>query len=264
MIGRTGKRVDQGVITLATILLVARQQHLANWFWQSHTLLHAGWLPLTLVAVAGFFGVVGPGEALTARREGDAHRATTCQLFDELGEVISYCQAEVQRSIGNAILEPAVRLGLCSSRQALPLQASDFGLHVWRVRRGGRRLVRLRTVRLARGLTTRSIKFTKSRGVVGVCWARNDDVCEDMLTRYEGIRSESQWDVLSDDERMGLTYEEHQQTKDRGAILAIPIRRKGAPERFAGCISLDLPFGVMLLRRPIVQRRCPRLGCVSK
>lgn len=209
---------------------------------------------MALLTTAGVFGVFQPGGAFDERRSADDASQINRQILDTLGDVIEECLFAIAQSDRNEVLEPAIRLGRRRADDALPLVPSDFGLHIWRISRFRRRLLRLRAVRLTSSQTTRALRFRKGYGVVGQCWQRNDDVCEDLITRYEAVTCESEWSRLPAEQRMGLSYEDHLQVRDRGAILSIPIRGR-RENHFRGCVSLDLPFGVELLRRQGVQRR---------
>jgi len=171
-----------------------------------------------------------------------------------LGELVSRSQEIANQDQANGI-DTAVGLG-------------DLGLHVWKKGWGlsrrwpflRRELHRLRTVRLGALPTLRPVRFYKGKGVVGRCWQANDEVIEDNESRYAHIRSESDWLKLSTDQRDRLSYGEFVQTRDRGAILASPIRDR--KDRFVGCVSVDIGHGAHIVRDPDLRSKVRHL-CIG-
>ncbi|MCA1839968.1 MAG: hypothetical protein ABR507_09115 [Actinomycetota bacterium] len=83
------------------------------------------------------------------------------------------------------------------------------------------------------------VRWTKGKGLIGACWAKNQDVVANLEEDWKELRtlSPEEWDEVDPEERYGLTKEEYERTSDYGAITATPIQN--AAGTFKGCISVD-------------------------
>jgi hypothetical protein len=181
-------------------------------------------------------------------------------LLYTLGELIERCQQIAEESKAQA----------SSTKPALIFDFGDLGLHVWKVawhRRSGwpfygRELERVKTVRLGSLPALRQISFYKGKGVVGKCWQLNDEVIVDNNARYRHVQSEADWLALNPADRDGFSYQEFVRVRDRGAILASPVRDHR--QRFIGCVSLDVKTGASFVHdnlvRGKIQQLCTGLG----
>jgi hypothetical protein len=101
------------------------------------------------------------------------------------------------------------------------------------------------------------ITWTKGKGVIGRCWAKQILVGKDLRATYARYRvtSRGDWDRLGPAVRFGLTYDEFVNTREHaGTVLAAPVREPGGA--YLGCVSLDAPgdcFSV-LNTHPIKER----------
>jgi len=126
------------------------------------------------------------------------------------------------------------------------LDWKDVGLHAFMVRRKWPRpwqpvLVRAGRWRLHSTPPVTGVRWTKGKGVIGLCWARMQDVGVD-LTKDWGDpaqeMSEDEWHALPAERRYGLTYPEYQRVHNYGAIVASPLI---VDDVFKGCVSVDAP-----------------------
>jgi hypothetical protein len=247
---------DATIVLICTGLVGARQGNQLDWLWSDPTISQATWLPLLLTSAAGFFGAFQPFRLLHEKRRGPLRLVWERRLLHVLGELVVRCQelASQDRSVGK---DTTIGIG-------------DLGLHVWK--KSWRidykwpfircELERLRTVRLGSLPALRQIRFYKGKGIIGRCWQLNDEVIEDIPARFANVQSETDWNKLSPAERDRFSYREFMQTRDRGAILASPVRDRSG--KFIGCVSVDIGKGVHILRdrslRNTVQHLCIGVG----
>lgn len=73
-------------------------------------------------------------------------------------------------------------------------------------------------------------------GVVGECWKRK---CSTFFLRKgnSAFSGEAEWSKAPEEVRMGMSFREWKETRDRFAlIMAVPVQ---GGERYLGCVSLD-------------------------
>lgn len=117
-----------------------------------------------------------------------------------------------------------------------------FGLHVWVVDRGTEP-ARLRRVARER-LGPKSAKpqeFARGEGVIGTCWAREDEVFLDLAEAPFSTASEIEWNALDLDQRVGMEWSLLTWSRNRfDAVGAVPITGFRQESGFAGCVSFNL------------------------
>jgi hypothetical protein len=247
---------DALVVLVCSSLVAAHQAHQVGAFWDYPPIRRSTWLPVSLTVVAALFGTFQPVTSHREKRKQPVRAVWDRHLLHTLGNVLVRCQYLTSQSRSSG-----------ASGGAVPdFQWPDLALHVWRVRwivqiRSPfivHELLRVRTVRLGSLPALRPVKFYRGKGVVGTSWLRNDEVIVDNEARYQNIGSEDAWNRLSASERDGLTYREFMLVRDRGAILASPIRDNSG--RFIGCVSVDIRRKADLLHdeeiRGDVQQLC--------
>lgn len=224
---KTASAFDKTILLLATVLLALRQASIpSSSFWQKQVVGHQ-YIELVLIAIAGVFGALTPFESLTRRSR--AERGVTLRriVLSTFGQLL-----ETGRSI-----QP-------------PLDVSDMGLHVWRKRRTLRHpfagaLLRVSTYRLGSVPATRSIRPTKGKGVVGLCWQHDREVGYNVTELAAKLPDRQQFESYvathGPEAVMGFTWGEFQRYSHRGAVFASPIRN--GRSKFVGCISFDAERG---------------------
>ncbi|MEO8281985.1 MAG: hypothetical protein ABI568_01055 [Pseudarthrobacter sp.] len=223
--------MDKGIALSAIVALGAeKQQFPSAAFWAKTTLLGAAWIVPALLVVAAVFSL-GP---LTSRAESHLISSRTGlqrQILSTLGQMLTGLEAQLAR-----------------------FDHSDVGLHIWKLRRRGRaafrpRLQRIATYRLGGSVNLRDFQPRKGEGVVGLCWAKNEEVKFDVAALARRLTDSKvfQREVTTNGPQsvMGFTWEEFVTVRHRGAVLASPIRDKRG--RFRGCVSLDLSDNFELL-----------------
>lgn len=124
------------------------------------------------------------------------------------------------------------------------LDFTAIGMHAflvdgWRhrtLRRAGR-------LRLVRRSVPSEIRWTKGKGVIGVCWATEKLTAIDIHQIRERALSVSaeEWDALPSEGRLGMTRAEYERSHTSGAIMAVPMADRHGVVR--GVVSLDAPPG---------------------
>ncbi|MGX9884176.1 hypothetical protein [Streptomyces sp. NPDC002276] len=89
------------------------------------------------------------------------------------------------------------------------------------------------------------VRWTKNKGALGKCWADDAWTVHSMRVAAQqfgvGVKpTRAQFDGLSEDDRMGLGYEEYGKLiKEFSEYAAYPIR--DAEGNFIGCLVIDIP-----------------------
>lgn len=127
-----------------------------------------------------------------------------------------------------------------------PEHFRDLGINCFLVRRRARpgfpwtglELNRVASFRL-KSRPRAGVRWTRGKGLIGACWETNCDVVANLEQEWAHIRtiSETEWNLLDDGLRYGLSHSEYLRTKDYEVIVATPIQDKEG--RFVGCISVD-------------------------
>lgn len=130
------------------------------------------------------------------------------------------------------------------------VSAREIGLSAYAVRRKRFRVwmryqSRLARVRLANFPPPSTIVWTRGKGFLGECWAKQDWVIDRHIpTRYENYLGcdEQTWLSAPPELRVGLDFREWQATQDRYKYIRVaPILtfRPDGTHRYVGCVSLD-------------------------
>ena len=134
------------------------------------------------------------------------------------------------------------------------LDYRDLGLAVYRVGRERappwrRRLVRVHRVRARRRPAASGVRWAPGKGVIGACVARGQVVAQDLRAAYAamGTVTRAEWDVLPADVRLGLSFDELLDVRDKyDVVVATPvIDDSGDRSRIVGCVALDGPAGTL-------------------
>ncbi len=134
------------------------------------------------------------------------------------------------------------------------LDYRDLGLAVYAVGREFWRpwrqtLRRTHRVRARRRPAASTVRWAPGKGVIGVCVSRGQVVAQDLHAAYGelGPVSEVQWQGLPDDVRLGLSWAEMEDVRDKyGVVVATPvIDDSGSRGKVVGCVALDGPPGTL-------------------
>jgi hypothetical protein len=239
----TGKAIDRFFVLSGTLLLACRQYDVPSKVFWTQVLSGRSWLALVVITMIGVFGTLTPFESYASRRVVGRRTALRSQILVHFGRI----------------------LGLV--RKIKPqLEMEDLGLHVWRVRRSLRhpfrpRLTRLATYRLGTAPATRSFNPREGVGVVGLCWESNAEASMDVEVLATTIASEQNFVAYRNkhgqDAVMGLTWQEFNKVKHRGAVFASPIRK--GRSKFIGCVSVDAARGFTTLNTTALWREINEL-----
>ncbi|MEA2386899.1 MAG: hypothetical protein QOJ22_1073 [Thermoleophilaceae bacterium] len=151
-----------------------------------------------------------------------------------------------RRNGRNRALEDACRQVAAYMDEACPkLPLREIGVHIWVVRgpffakhlrRGARFL-------LLGDRTQSGIRWKKGKGVVGIAWERRGYEIKNLDGLAARASTELAWRQLPDADRLGMTWDEFQATKQYKAIYAAPLfdRRQtsGDPE-VRGVVAVDV------------------------
>jgi hypothetical protein len=133
-----------------------------------------------------------------------------------------------------------------------PLDYRDLGIAAyalkpvwwwpWRAR-----LRRVHRVRASRRPVSSDVAWRPGKGAIGACVVRGEVVAVDLAQMYAdlGEPTEEEWLRVPDDIRLGLSYEEYLNVRDKYAVVvATPvIDDSGSRSRVVGCVALDAPAG---------------------
>lgn len=119
------------------------------------------------------------------------------------------------------------------------------GVRIWKV--GGppfaRYLRRKASFFLTGERAQSGVRWTRGKGVLGRAWEKRKAVIRDIVEIRERVASEADYDELSDDDQMGLTYEEFQQTPFYNVVYAAPLYSRAetsSAPRVRGVIAVDI------------------------
>jgi hypothetical protein len=122
------------------------------------------------------------------------------------------------------------------------IPAENLGVHAWTVTGfpGGKHLVSRATFRTHRRPLP-PIRWMKGKGAIGRCWASGIESVDDLSHYRNAFSSEAGFEALSEEDRLGLNWQDYAKTRDFTAIWTAPIfRGPEAKRRFGGCISADV------------------------
>lgn len=118
----------------------------------------------------------------------------------------------------------------------------NLGAHVWTVTGfpGGKHLVNRATFRTNRRPLA-PIRWTKGKGAIGRCWASGIESIDDLSHYRTAFTDRAGFEALSEEDRLGMQWEDYAKTRDFTAIWTAPIfRGPEAKKRFGGCVSVDV------------------------
>jgi hypothetical protein len=121
------------------------------------------------------------------------------------------------------------------------LRHHELGVNIWVLQGppGFRRLER-RAMSLAEERPQTPILWTKGKGAIGRCWARNESTFADLEGLRGQFRTPGAWCAQPRDERFRFSWAEFQDTRRYTAILAVPLLpRIYGRYRFRGVLAID-------------------------
>ncbi len=129
----------------------------------------------------------------------------------------------------------------------LGLAVYSVGREVWRPWRPT--LTRTHRVRARRRPAASTVRWAPGKGVIGTCVSRGQVVAQDLHAAYDelGPVTQTQWLGLPDDVRLGLSWAEMEDVRDKyGVVVATPvIDDRGSRGKVVGCVALDGPPGTL-------------------
>jgi hypothetical protein len=155
---------------------------------------------------------------------------------------------QLQQTVNAGFLELWKRTQENSEKRRLPpIDIQYLGLHAYHIRRRFCRramLERIADLRFRIPPPT-SITWTKGKGVIGICWKREQFVIGDNKNAYEQAQAISADDWAKADEKItfGLTRKQLEKTKDYGVIAAQPMFDWKNPRSIVGCVAITAPSG---------------------
>ncbi|MEU9842618.1 hypothetical protein AB0C69_25745 [Actinomadura sp. NPDC048032] len=221
------RAIDRLVVLAATVTLASKQYGFPSGELWKDVEREYPYVLVTLILIAGFFGVATPSESWSQRLRVERRLVMRRHVLTAFGQLIEVCSA----------VAPAIAV-------------SDLGLHIWQRKRNYRHplrgeLTRVATYRLGASPATRRIHPTPGVGVVGLCWKHDQEVGVDVSALARDLVDEDAFTSFrareGADAVMGFSWEEFQRYRHRGAVFATPIRNGRA--RFVGCVSFDVSHG---------------------
>lgn len=208
---KTAKATDRVFVTGASLLLTLEGLDVPSIaFWEER-----GWWVVGAIGALVVFGVFTPVQWVTSRKARET-------------------RGNVRRLMVNTI-------GAIHKDTGIPVD--DIGIHIWVPRRRWlfwSELRRAATMRVGPAVTNQSFRFTRGKGVVGLCWRDNAVVCKNVQGDLGTILTQADWDQIAKshggDFVMNMTFVEFRRVRHRGAVIAVPLR---PGERFEGCVSGD-------------------------
>lgn len=132
--------------------------------------------------------------------------------------------------------------------QASGLDWTAVGVNAFLVRRrfrwfGDEVLQRVGRERIRSTPPPSNVRWTAGKGVIGRCWALGTDLGVDLRHHFRDVEGSSaeEWARLGDEERLGLTYEDFQRTRQHGVVVATPVLDRF--DTVIGVISADALHG---------------------
>ncbi len=128
-------------------------------------------------------------------------------------------------------LEKVLFLTLQEIADTTGVRVQDIGLHLWILTTlkepTERVLVRRVRVRIPDIPPSPTRNWPKGSGVVGQCWSSQSDVLLDLTNPIYQNLSDSNWNALSNDGRLGLSYSEFRDTtRYSGQFSRFPLEEK--------------------------------------
>ena len=128
--------------------------------------------------------------------------------------------------------------------EASGLDWTAVGVNAFVVRRryrwlGGEILQRVGRERIRSTPPPSNVLWTFGKGVIGRCWELGTDLGIDLRDHFADVEGHSaeEWAQLTDEERLGLTYDDFQRTRQHGVVVATPVLDRF--DSVIGVISAD-------------------------
>lgn len=144
-------------------------------------------------------------------------------------------------------LQQVVNSGYLKLSRTTGINIEHLGLHAYRIRRRFCRraiLERIADLRFKIPPPTH-MTWTKGKGVIGICWQKEQWAIADTKKAYEQAQviSADGWPSTDKLITMGLTQEQLERTKDYGVIATQPIFQFNVPRKIVGCLAVTAPTG---------------------
>ncbi len=128
--------------------------------------------------------------------------------------------------------------------QASQLDWTAVGVNAFVVRHrhgwiGRRVLRRVGRERIRSTPVPSNVLWTRGKGVIGRCWALGTDLGVDLRDHFADVEDSTadEWEELTEEQRLGLSYDDFQRTRQHGVVVATPLLDRR--ERVIGVISAD-------------------------
>lgn len=159
--------------------------------------------------------------------------------FGEGIERITRAQRRDSRLRQNRRVAETLRALLVEVVDRAEVDWTSIGVHAFMVQRrywiaGPERLQRVGRERLRSTPPPARIIWTKGKGAVGRCWELGQDVGMEL---HPDHLSQTQWDALPADQRLGMTYDDYERTRRYRVVVATPILDRN--DRVIGIVSID-------------------------
>lgn len=158
-----------------------------------------------------------------------------------LAAVSVWCANRLQRRSDRdaELYEACVQMAAQVDELCPTVPLKDVGIHIWLARgRGKRRVLERGPQFLLRKRLSSGVQLSPAKGVVGRAWSEKADVLLDLETHvHPAAASQSAYDALPNDYRLGIGWDEYQRTKHYQAIWASALVEKG---RVVAVVSVDI------------------------
>lgn len=125
---------------------------------------------------------------------------------------------------------------------------TEVGVNAFLIRRrhrwfGRRRLERVGRERIRNAPASSDVEWTFGKGVIGRCWRYGVPMAVDLRDHFAGFEgcTREMWKGLTDDETLGMTYDDFHKTRQHAVVAATPIRDR--TDRIIGVLSVDIAVG---------------------
>jgi hypothetical protein len=210
-----------------------------------------------LVAVASFAAAVAVGlqgagvwDASPGEQVAVAVAVALLALGSSVGAAVSELSAQRSDERRTKVAFILEALGF-AVQDATGIDFRDLGLAAYVLERPlfrrQERLVRLHRVRPRASPGVSGVDWHPGKGVIGMCVVEGRDIGYDISELDADIAGTTRehWAALSDDERLGLTYDEWLLLREKfGVVVATPVvRERSGRSSTVGCVALDGPAG---------------------
>lgn len=132
--------------------------------------------------------------------------------------------------------------------QASQLDWTEVGVNAFLVRRqyhwvGRRVLERVARERIRSAPPPSHVVWTSGKGVIGRCWELGSDLGVDLRDHFADVEgaTKEEWALLTDEQRLRMTYDDFQRTRQHGVVVATPMLDRAG--RVIGVVSADSLVG---------------------